>query len=256
VLNTSVATSSSPAATTDGTLLGGRVSYRQFRDGYRTGIEPVLLAATIPAQPGLRVLEAGCGAGAGLLCLSARIRDVRGTGIEQDPATAALARHNLDANGCASWPIATGTLDTASAQLAAASYDHAIANPPWHRAGSSASPSTRRDLAKRAPSGTLSSWSVCLVRLLRSGGTLTLILPAAQHAEAASAMQANGLGAIRLLPLWPVAGRPARIVLIQGTLGGQGDGAVLPGLVLHHPGGGYTAEADLILREAAALPFT
>ncbi len=244
-----------PSATTDGTLLGGRVSYRQFRDGYRSGIEPVLLAATVPDRTGLRVLEAGCGAGAGLLCLSARAGGLHGTGIEQDPATAALARHNLDANGRADWPVLVGALADASVQLAARAYDHAIANPPWHDSGSSASPSPRRDLARRAPAGTLSSWSLCLARLLRPGGALTLALPAARHLEAAGAMAASGFGAIRLLPLWPVAGRPARIVLVRGVLGARGADAVLPGLVLHHPGGGFTEPAERILRNAASLPF-
>ena len=243
------------AATTDGTLLGGRVSYRQFRDGYRTGIEPVLLAATVPARTDLRVLEAGCGAGAGLLCLSARTDGLHGTGIEQDQATAALARHNLDANGCGDWPVLVAPLMDASARLGAGSYHHAIANPPWHDSGSSASPSPRRDLARRAPAGSWASWSLHLARLLRPGGTLTLALPAARHAEAAGAMTAGGFGTIRLLPLWPVAGRPARIALIRGTLGARGEDAVLPGLVLHHPGGGFTEAAERILRNAEALTF-
>ena len=242
------------AATTDGTLLGGRVPYRQFRDGYRTGIEPVLLAATVPARDGLRVLEAGCGAGAGLLCLGARAPGLHGSGIERDPATAALARFNLDRNDRADWPVLVGSLGDASVQ-GVPHYDQAIANPPWHDDASSASPSPRRDLAKRAPVGTLASWSLCLARLLRPGGTLTLVLPAARHAEAASGMAASGFGAIRLLPLWPVAGRPARIVLLRGVLGARGADAVLPGLALHRPGGGFTEAAEQILRDAAPLPF-
>ncbi len=242
------------ATTTDGTLLGGRVAYRQFREGYRTGIEPVLLAATVAARAGLRVLEAGCGAGAGLLCLAVRAPGLHGTGIEQDPATAALARFNLDRNGRTDWPVLVGALNDASVQ-SAQGHDHAIANPPWHDDGSSVSPSPRRDLAKRAPVGTLASWSLCLARLLRPGGTLTLILPAARHAEATGGMAASGFGAIRLLPLWPVTGRPARIVLLRGVLGAHGADAVLPGLVLHHPGGGFTEAAEHILRDAAPLPF-
>ena len=69
--------------------------------GFRSGIEPVLLAAAIPARPGARVLEGGSGAGAALLCLAARVPGVHGLGIEQDPALVALARQNAAANG---WP--------------------------------------------------------------------------------------------------------------------------------------------------------
>lgn len=250
---------SAVAATfSDGTLLGGRIAYRQFRVGYRTGIEPVLLAASVPAAPGEQVLEAGCGAGAGLLCLSSR-GAFAGTGIEQDAATAALARHNLDRNGLADWPILALPLQAAAAQLAGTPphgrFDHAMANPPWHRAGTSMSASLRRDLAKRAPAGTLEIWTRSLARLLREGGTLTLILPAALHAEAAAAMTGCGIGGIRLLPFWPTEGRPARIALIQGIAGSRGDGSILPGLVLHRPGGGFTDAAEAVLRDGAALPM-
>ena len=92
------------------------MAYRQFRDGYRTGIEPVLLAATVPARAGSRVLEAGCGAGAGLLCLAARAPGLHGTGIERDPATATLARFNLDRNDRADWPVLAGSLEDAPVQ--------------------------------------------------------------------------------------------------------------------------------------------
>ena len=45
-------------------LLGGRVPYVQPTHGHRSGIEPVLLAASIPARAGHMVLEGGAGAGA------------------------------------------------------------------------------------------------------------------------------------------------------------------------------------------------
>jgi tRNA1Val (adenine37-N6)-methyltransferase len=50
--------------TTEGHLLGGRIRYRQPDTGFRSGLEPVLLAASVPARPGEHVLEAGTGAGA------------------------------------------------------------------------------------------------------------------------------------------------------------------------------------------------
>ncbi|WBO57919.1 hypothetical protein GT370_11530 [Acidocella sp. MX-AZ03] len=49
--------------TSAGTLLGGRLAYRQLRAGHRSGFEPVLMAAFCPARPGVRVLELGTGAG-------------------------------------------------------------------------------------------------------------------------------------------------------------------------------------------------
>ncbi len=85
----------------DGTLLGGRLIYRQTQAGYRTGIEPVLLAASIPVRPGERVAEGGTGAGAGLLCLAARVPGLVGLGLEIDPGLVEAARGNITANGFA-----------------------------------------------------------------------------------------------------------------------------------------------------------
>ncbi len=239
--------------TSDGALLDGRLSYRQFRHGYRSGIEPVLLAAGVPARPGERVLEAGCGAGAGLMCLCTRVEELQGVGIEADPDTAVLARHNWDANRLGRLELHTALLGEIPDDIGR--FDHAMANPPWHRGDATASPLGRRDLARRARPGLLDEWIVGLAALLRPGGTLSLILPAAQHARAAGLMcGVGGLGEVTLLPFWPKAGRAAKIVLMQGRRGSRGDSAVLPGLVLHQDGGGFTQEAERILRQGGELP--
>ena len=238
--------------TTDGALLGGRLSYRQFRYGYRTGIEPVLLAAGIPARSGHRVLEAGCGAGAGLMCLSARVPGLEGVGIEADPGTAALACHNWLLNRMDRLSLHEGLVADLPDSIGL--FDHAFANPPWHRGDASASPSGRRDLARRARPGLLDGWIAALASRLRPGGTLTLILPAALHAQASFLMHGNaGLGGITLLPFWPKQGKPAKIVLMQARRGSMADAALRPGLVLHHDGGSYTQAAERILRGGEAL---
>ena len=239
--------------TTDGALLGGRLRYRQFRYGYRTGIEPVLLAAAVPARPGQRVLEAGCGAGAGLMCLSARVSGLSGTGVEADPGTAALARHNWASNRMDRLVLHEGRVADLPPTLGL--FDHAFANPPWHRGDASASPFDRRDLARRGRPELLDEWITALSARLRSGGTLTLILPAGLHARAGAALHASGsLGGITLLPLWPKPGMAAKIVLMQARRNSTADAVLLPGLVLHRDGGGYTDAAESILREAKPLP--
>ena len=114
---------------THGHLLGERVRYAQPRDGFRSGIEPVLLAAAVPARPGDRVLEAGSGAGATLLCLAARVRGAQGIGVEQDAPLVALARENAAANGWPELHFIPGDIVT---QSLTGAFDHACANPPYH----------------------------------------------------------------------------------------------------------------------------
>ena len=84
---------------TEDRLLDGRVLLRQPADGLRAGLDAVMLAAHVPARPGEAVLELGCGSGAALLCLLARIPGLEGIGVERDPGLAALAAENLRRNG-------------------------------------------------------------------------------------------------------------------------------------------------------------
>jgi tRNA1Val (adenine37-N6)-methyltransferase len=237
--------------TTEGHLLGGNVRYAQPRTGFRSGIEPVLLAASIPAHAGERVIEAGSGAGAALLCLAARLPGVAGLGVERDPALAALARHNAAANGFAALDfVAT---DIAALPADAGPFDHAFANPPYHAEVGTASPIAQRDMAKRAHAGLFEVWTARLGALLRPRGTLSLIVPAAALPACLAALEAAHCRPAWVLPLWPKPGRAAKLVLLRGIKGGRGQLCLLPGLVLHTPEGGFTDAAEAILRRGAAL---
>jgi tRNA1(Val) A37 N6-methylase TrmN6 len=243
-----------PPPATDGYLLGGRVRYAQPREGFRSGIEPVFLAAAIPARSGERVLEGGSGAGAALLCLAARVPALRGLGVERDPSLVALATHNAEANGAVGLAFVAGNLTTLRGpDLGGGPFDHALANPPYHSPAGSISPLAARVSAKRAEPGLLAAWARALVAPLRHRGTLTFILPAGSLPEGLVAMTAAGCPANSVLPLWPKLGRPAKLVLVHGVKGGRAPLRLLPGLVLHEADGRYTQAAEAILREAAPV---
>lgn len=237
-----------------GTLLGGRVAYRQSPTGHRSGIEPILLAASVPARPGDRVLEAGTGAGAALLCLAWRVPELRGIGLERDPALAALAAENFRRNGCGALWAVCGDI---TAPPCAARFDHAMANPPWREAAGSVSPDPARRLARAAPSGLIEAWIGALIGVLRPGGTMSLILPARLIGTALPAIAASGGGEPAITPLWPRIGRPAKLAILRARRGGSGNVTLQPGLVLHrdgaHGAGSYTADAERILRDGGAL---
>jgi tRNA1(Val) A37 N6-methylase TrmN6 len=235
---------------TDGTLLGGRMVYRQPRDGYRTGLEPVLLAASVPARPGERVVEAGTGAGAGLLCLLSRVAGLTGIGLERDGAMAQLARDNLDANGFAGAAVLQTEI---AAWQPDAAFDHAFANPPWHDQAGTASPMAAREGAKRAAPGLIAAWAAALAKSLRPRGTLSFILPAAALAEASLALEAAKCPEITLVPLWPREGAGAKMMIIRGVRLGRGPCAVHPGLILHAGHQTFTAAAQAVLESGADL---
>ncbi|MBC7800633.1 MAG: methyltransferase [Gemmatimonadaceae bacterium] len=237
--------------TTDGWLLNRRLHYAQPADGYRTGIEPVILAASVPAQAGSRVLEAGIGAGAGLLCLAARVRGITGVGIEIDPAMAALARRNIGANSLPSLSVVTVDL---AAWHGDGRFDHAFANPPWHGPADTPSPTARRRLATHEGRLPVEGWIVAIRGAVADGGTLSVIVPGAQIGRVAAAFRTAGFGRLVMIPLWPQAGRDAKLLVIRASAGVLGPDRLTPGLELHGPNGGFTPAAEAILRDGAPLP--
>jgi tRNA1(Val) A37 N6-methylase TrmN6 len=235
-------------------LLDRRVRYAQPIGQYRSGIEPVLLAAAIPARAGQRVLELGTGAGAGVLCLATRVPGIGGVGVEIQPELAELARQNLTSNG---FNAAFRIIEADAVSLALPDrFDHAFSNPPWHSEAGTASPIEGRDRARRSRKTLLGAWTDMTAKHLLPRGTLTLILPASALQQGLLALAASGFGAISLLPLWPKLGREAKVMLLQGVKGSFGPCHVLPGLTLHQPDGHYTPEANAILRDGNALAFS
>ena len=238
---------------TSGHLLDGRVAYAQPRSGFRSGIEPVLLAASVPARPGDHVIEAGSGAGAALLCLAARVPCVSGIGVERDAGLAALAQANAAANRMEKLVFHAG--DIATFDAGQGRFDHAFANPPYHAPDGSVSPVHRRAAAKQADTGLFAIWAERLARTLRHRGTLTFIVPSSRVQACLIAMAAACCRADALFPLWPHAEDAAKLVLLRGIRNNRGALRVLPGLVLHEPDGSFTMAADAILRGGGALRF-
>lgn len=235
-------------------LLGGRVILYQPAAGYRAAIDPVLLAASVPAVAGERVLDMGCGAGAALLCLAARCPGVKVTGLEIQVEAAALARRSLAANGWADrCTILEGDVGDPPAGLVANGFDHVMTNPPFWPAGRH-SPSPLAGKAASHGEGTadLPRFIQAALRLLKSGGSLSVIFPAERLATLLALMEGR-FGDIAVLPLWPRSGMPAKRVIVQGRRDRRSPLRLLPGLALHGDGQQFTPQTDQILRDAAPL---
>ena len=202
-------------ATTDDSLLGGRVRLRQPAQGYRVAIDPVFLAAAIPARPGSRILELGAGVGAASLCLAVRLPDVAIVGIELLEPVVELARSNVHDNGLEGRvEMRRGdVLDS----LRAATFDHAMANPPYLEAGRGRrSPNALKDTAHIEGDAALQAWVEAAFRAVRPGGTVTFVHRPDRLAELAGLLSIGGGGMV-VFPLWAKAGADATRVLVQST---------------------------------------
>lgn len=233
-----------PRTISEDKFLGGRLTVRQFTGGFRAGLDAVMLAAAVPARPGDSVLELGSGAGTASLCLAARVDGVSIAGAEIDSDWVTLSNGNATANGFEGRVVFV-TVD--ALELPAdmkRDYDHVICNPPFHGADGDESPDARRAAATH-DDGLLAEWLGIGVRRTVPGGTFTCILRADRMGEALAALPSLG---VRVLPLWPRAGVAAKRVILQVKKSARSPLVLLAGLVLHEADGGYTPEADAILR--------
>jgi tRNA1(Val) A37 N6-methylase TrmN6 len=233
-------------------LLGGRVRLRQPARGYRAGMDAALLAAAAAAEPGQRVMEAGCGAGAVLMQIAARRPDTALTGLERDPAMAALARENAALNG-ASARIVEGEVAAGFRALDLPPFDWAISNPPFFDdPGALRAPTEGKRGAWMADDG-LKAWTTFLLKSVREGGRIVIIHRADRLADLL-ALLGETAGSFAVRGIHPYADEPAKRVLVQAIKTGKAPLRLLPPLVLHDRSGAkHTAEAEAVLRGEAGL---
>ena len=243
-------------AVTEDRLLDGRVRLRQPARGYRAGLDAALLAAACDAQPGQRVLEAGCGAGGALLAAAARRPGVRFVGVERDATALTLAQDNIALNGFEGRVEAIeGDVAVRFSTLGLEPFDAAMTNPPFFDDSASLrGPAPERRAAWMADDG-LAAWIGFLSKGVREGGTLTLIHRADRLADLL-ALLGEKCGGIQVRPIHPFADQPAKRVLVRAIKTGKAPLKLLPGLVLHdHDGDKHRPEVEAILRGAADLPW-
>lgn len=252
----------SDKAVSDDAFLGGALMLLQPRAGYRAGVDAVLLAAAVADNVGrpARALDVGAGVGTAGLCLARRCPEISVTLFEREPELAELARRNVERNGFAErCSVAEADLgDCTDAELsalgiAAGSFEHVIANPPFHTQGEgTAAPSRLKADAHAMDSDGLERWARFLARMAKAGGTATVIHKAEALTGLLAAMEAR-FGALRILPVQAQAARPAIRVIVQGTKGSKAPSLLLAPLVLHATNNGPSAEAEAITRHGQAL---
>lgn len=240
-------------------FLGGRLRLWQPKAGYRAGVDPVLLAASVPAKPGEQVLDLGCGAGAAALCLGARVSGLVLTGLEVQPGYAALARRNAEGAGL-SMTVIDGDLTTPPPMLRQMSFHHIIANPPYF------DPSARigaedagreRALAEQAP---LAAWVELAARRLRPRGYLHVIQRTERLPDLLVAVQ-GCLGSVEVLPLAGRVGRPPAHVIFRARKDGRAPFRLHQPLIVHQGANhlsdaeDYSDETVAVLRNGQMLPW-
>ena len=255
-------TETESARVTSDTLLGGRVALQQPAAGYRVAIDPVLLAAAVPASDGERALDVGCGVGAGALCLASRMTGLHVTGIEVDRAFAQLAKDNAALNRLEErLDVLVGDFERPPPKLSPKSFDHVFANPPFFEQGAHQQPVSRARAQATVEGATgLEAWLDFCARMVRPGGSISVIHRPERLAQILGSLALARAGNIIVYPLWshnPFSGartkKTANRIIVQATAEHGGPLRIAAGMILHDDDGSYSHGADRVLRGGAAL---
>lgn len=242
------------AAFSTDTLLNGRVRLMQPAAGYRVALDPVFLAAAVPAAPEDRVLDLGCGVGAASLCLLARVPRTRIAGLDIQRDLLTLAERNAATNRMVGrFDPRCGDVMEPSGWLRPGAFDHVMCNPPFLPAGARPSPNPSRDLCNRQTALGIAPWARAAIDSVRLGGSVTFVYRADRLAPLLDRLAEAGRVAV--LPLWPKPHLPAKRVIVRVCKGVGGPPRVHHGLVVHDDDGRFTSAAERILRAGQALAF-
>ena len=244
-------TSTLDADLTHDAFLGGQVYLWQPRAGYRAGVDPVLLAASVPAKAGQSVLDLGCGVGTAALCLRARVPGLDLIGVERQADYAALATRN-------GLKVFAADLTDLPDALRARSFDHVLANPPFFDRDAGASAVDNGREAGRGADTPLAAWIDAAARRLKHKGYLHMIHRADRVPDLLGAAS-DRLGSPEVWPLCPRIGKAAELVIFRARKNGRADFRLHFPIILHdgarheRDGDSYTPEIQAVLRAGAAL---
>lgn len=234
-------------------VLDHKVRLLQPEKGFRTSLDSIFLAAGCPAKSGDRILDMGSGVGGAAFCLLWRVAGCHVTGVEIQPSHAELARANIILNQMEG--RAEFIASDISAYRCVSPFDHVICNPPYLEAGTytpSALEERAMALGHEGRETSLKDWIDAGFHALKSGGSLTMI-----HRADMSDKIIHGLGkrfgAVEIIPLYPRIGEEAKRVMIRAIKDRKTPARLHAGLILHEADGSYTAAADAILRDGAAI---
>ncbi|MEN2494303.1 MAG: tRNA1(Val) (adenine(37)-N6)-methyltransferase [Hyphomicrobiaceae bacterium hypho_1] len=249
---------------TDDAFLTGAIKVLQPKKGYRAGIDPVLLAASLDIQDNehANVLDVGAGVGVAGLSVATRCLKASVTLVEKQKVLAEIARHNITRNRFGD------RMDVKQIDLLAIDagrtfyhsngrqyFDHVISNPPFY--DTHVIQSSKNILKADSNSmlrGALKNWIKFMAEATRPGGSATVIHLAEKLGEI---LQHFSLyyGSIHIQILYPREHEKANRILVRGTRGSNAPLQINPGIVLHKDNNKFNPEVEQVLRSPTAWPI-
>ena len=240
---------------TEDQILNKAIHIKQPQNGFRVGSDSILLAAAVPAVNNESVIDIGSGVGAISLCVAYRCPKAQLTALEKFRTHVELFKENIIKNNMLGRiNIFEGVLENLPIEIQGKYFSHVVTNPPFWEAGKSSLPKneSRRNSSHEGKIA-LRDWISLSLKLIKPGGSITIIVPDSRSAETLSLLRSH-LSTVFALPLVPRFGlQPKRWIL-------QGWAVEIKCFMIYEPfqlhtekGNGYSDAAEEILRGGNVL---
>ena len=228
-------------------FLGGAVKLKQTQ--YRATSDAVLLASAVPARAKQSVLDVGCGSGAVVLCLMARVPNLQAYAIDVQDEMITATKENAKLNNAVLHVEKINVADPPK-EWKELQFDHVFTNPPYFTETPIRQNAITATAHKQAVS--LVEWLDFCIKKVKSKGTLTIIHRTEAVPEILSILH-HRMGKITLVPFYPKTGCAPKRVIIQATKSSKSPFVLHPGFVLHNDDNTRTQWAEDVMRHAKAL---
>ena len=238
-------------------FLSGAIKVTQPCVGYRAGVDPILLAASIPAKFGQTALELGCGVGTASLALAHRVAGLHITGVEVQARYCDLAQHNAKLNNL---PISVVRADLSDlpSDVRDQQFDHVFANPPYFdRKSSTCSDDMGRDRAM-GENDELGMWLTVAAKRVKPKGYAHFIFRTERMDEFLRLLP-ESLGSRVITPIVPRQGRQSNLFLAHARKNGRAAFRLESPLIVHtgdvhqQDCEDYSQKISKVLRDGDAL---
>ncbi|HFB2048669.1 MAG: methyltransferase [Hyphomicrobiaceae bacterium] len=249
---------------TDDAFFSGAIKVLQPRKGYRSGIDAVLLAASLHVQNNkvFKILDLGAGVGVSGLSVAIRCPKVSITLVEKQRILSELAKRNISRNQFEDRMtvkqvdlLDVNAIDTLSGSNGREYFDHVISNPPFYDAHKiMKSKNTLKAESNSMLRGALKGWVEFMAEATKPGGSATVVHLAERLGEILQYFALH-FGNINIQILYPRKHEKASRVLVRGIRGSRAPMHISPGIVLHSNDNAYCPQVERVLREPVEWPI-
>lgn len=226
----------------------------QKQEGFRFGIDAVLLANFADVRRGGKVIDLGTGTGIISILLAGKTQAGSITGLEIQQEMAEMATRSVTLNKLDDRvKIVRGDIKNAVKEFGASSFDVVVTNPPYINKGCGLlNPLGAKAVSRHEILCTLEDVIAVSGKLLAPGGQLAMVHRPERLVDIFCLMRSNSIEPKYTRFVHPYPGKAPNLVLVKGTRSGNRQMKVLDPLYVYNPDGSYSDEINKIYCRAEA----